>query len=237
MNNDLSQEKLEEIRKNNLYKIHHITEAGKYLPNTILESYTAIYIYLESLQKEYENELITLFNQFNKDYPNSSYTKYLTPLINEDIKFHKISESEFSRKIRFIEDYQNIKELKEAVRSLKGNKIYVDVWATWCGPCKAEFKHKVELTKLLDSRHVKILYISIDKDEKDKQWKDMIKYYNLEGYHIRANKEMTANLRMIFDQNGSISIPWYILINESGKILMKHASSPSKIKELGKQIN
>jgi thiol-disulfide isomerase/thioredoxin len=237
MNNDLSQEKIEESRKLNLYKIHHIDDARKYLPNTLLESYMAIYIYLESSQKEYENELITLYNQFNKDYPDSNFTKYLTPLINENIRFHKISESEFSSKIRFIEDYQNKSNLKESVKSLKGNKVFVDVWATWCGPCKAEFSHKEELMKLLESKDIKMLYISIDRDEKEKQWKDMIKFYNLEGYHIRANKEMTANLRKIFDQNGVIAIPWYILIDENGNILKKHALSPSRINELEKQLN
>ena len=65
----------------------------------------------------------------------------------------------------------------------------------------------------------------------------MIKFYNLEGYHIRANKQLEAELRKIFDNNGSISIPWYILIDNDGNILRRHAKQPSQINELEKEIN
>jgi len=237
MNNDLDDGKLLEIRKNNRYKTFQISEAQKYLSDKVLESFTAIYIYIVSSQKDYENELITLYNQFIKDYPRSLYTKYLTPLINENIKFHKIAESEFSEKIKFVDGSQNFNDLKDAVKSFKGTRIFIDVWATWCGPCKAEFEHKEELNRLLTSKGIKMLYISIDKEEKEKQWKDMIKFYNLSGNHIRANDRLITDLRKIFDQNGSISIPWYIQLDENGDILIKHARQPSDLKGLEKELN
>jgi len=40
-------------------------------------------------------------------------------------------------------------------------------------------------------------------------WKNMIKFYNLEGSHIRANAQLIADLRKLFDNNGSIYILWY----------------------------
>lgn len=64
----------------------------------------------------------------------------------------------------------------------------------------------------------------------------MIKFYNLEGYHIRANKELNSELREIFNPDGPLSIPWYILIDKNGNIVKKNASRPSDIGELFNEI-
>lgn len=82
-----------------------------------------------------------------------------------------------------------------------------------------------------------MLYISIDRDQDSIQWKNMIKFYNLEGFHVRANKKLDTELRKIFDRGGSISIPWYILMDSDGKILKKHASRPSQLEQLVNEIN
>ncbi|GET28686.1 TlpA disulfide reductase family protein [Prolixibacter sp. SD074] len=176
-------------------------------------------------------------NDFKTDYPESAYIPYISPLIDEIIEFHKTAESGFSEKTKFIKNYQNLNTLAEIANTLPQGKIYVDVWATWCGPCKAEFAHKKELKTLLQKNGIQILYISVDRDQDSIQWKNMVKFYNLEGFHVRANKELNAELRKIFDRQGSISIPWYILMDSNGEILKKHASRPSQINELEKEIS
>jgi thiol-disulfide isomerase/thioredoxin len=143
---------------------------------------------------------------------------------------------QFNPKSIIMDGYTNYKSLNEVLQQFKGKRLYIDVWATWCGPCKAEFAHKVELLKLLQLKNIEIIYISIDQVEKDKQWKEMIKYYNLEGYHIRACEELVSDLRKIFGQNGSIAIPWYMLVDENGKIIKEHAKPPSQLTELAKEV-
>ena len=80
-------------------------------------------------------------------------------------------------------------------------------------------------------------YTSVDKAEQDKQWKDMAVFYNLEGYHFRTNENFETDLRRVYNQNGLVTIPWYILINENGDIINKNASRPSEIHNLEKDIN
>lgn len=223
---------LREFYEKGLIHTHNLGESKKYLTGTELEYYEAAYIYIESLQKKYEKEFIPIFDQFKTDFPNSKYIKYLEPMINPIIEYHKIVDTGFDESVKFIDNYEKIGSLKEAVESLKGRKIYVDVWATWCGPCKKEFEYVVKLKELLKSKDTEILYISIDKPENDKQWKEMIKFYKLSGKHIRANENLNADLIKIFKQNGSISIPWYILIDENGNIIKEHAKRPSELAEL-----
>lgn len=236
-NDSFDFDKLREIYKKGLIHTHSIEESRKHLTSNMLEYYIASYLFNECLQKKYEKELITLFEDFKSEFPNSNYTKFIEPMVIPIVEYHKKKEESFNENIKFVEGYEKKNSLDEAVSSFKGKRIYIDVWATWCGPCKEEFEHKSELKKLLASNNIEIIYISIDRDEKDAQWKDMIKFYNLEGYHIRTNKALDANLREIFGQNGSISIPWYILIDENGKIIKTHASRPSQIKELEKELN
>lgn len=236
MNGNFTKEKLNALNESKQTKIYRVSKAKEYLPPEICEDYLANYLYEESFQRQYEKELIDLFEDFKADYPESEYIRYISPMIDEIIKFHRTAGAGFGEGTKFVKNYQRLNTLTEVANTFAKGKIYVDVWATWCGPCKAEFEHNAELKKLLHGNDIRILYLSIDRDQDSVQWENMIKYYNLEGYHARANKKLDADLRKIFDRNGSISIPWHILTDNDGNILKKHASSPSQIKELEKEI-
>ena len=210
-----------DLYEKGLYNTHEIEEAKNYLSLPSLEYYIPAYFYFESLDLVYEKEFISLFEQYKADFPDSKYTKYIEPWIRTIKEFHAIADSDFKDNVSFVENYDSIKSLKEAVKSLKGKKIYVDVWATWCEPCKYEFVKKDSLLRRLHSQGTEILFISIDVKNREQLWKDMIKYYNLQGFHIRASNQLNADLRSIFskDHKGSFYIPFHILIDESGKIL------------------
>lgn len=234
---DFSLEALKKAYKNGLIHTQHIIVAEKYLSRIFLENYKAAYIGKQSSQKRFKKELITLFTTFKKEFPKSEYIPYLDAMIQPIITFHKKASVPLNKNIQFVKKTENINSLKELTNLFKGKRIYIDVWATWCGPCKEEFKYKKGLKDLLNSKGVELLYISIDREEKEKHWREMIKFYDLEGQHIRVNKILQKELITIFDSNGSIMIPWYLLIGKHGKILKKHAKKPSQLKELEREIN
>ncbi len=227
---EFDMEEFMELHQNGLLNTFFINESKKHLTGESLEFFQASYLFQESIQDKFEKELISLFKQFEKDYPNSEYSKYIKSHIDKIIDYYEKNEPDHEDDISFIEQFENKNSLKEIIEPLEGKMIYIDVWATWCGPCKKEFEHSKALKKILREKNTQMLYISIDTDEKDLQWREMIKHYNLEGKHLRANENLNQELRVLYDEKSvSISIPWYILIDEKGKILKKHAKRPSEI--------
>ena len=230
---DFEVQKLQDLMNAGLFNTYVIDESKKYLSGNALEYFQATHIYYTCIQAKssFEKELIALFEQFEKDYPQSEYAKYLKPYIEKIIDYHKVIEH-LESTVQFINNYQTINTLAEAVKPLLGKKIYIDVWATWCAPCKEEFEHNEALKKILSENDVQQLYISIDRDDDEQKWKDEIKYYRLTGTHIRANKELNEDLMRLFDKKAKepyIAIPWYILIDEKGNMIEEHAKRPSQL--------
>ena len=128
----------------------------------------------------------------------------------------------------------SINTLEEAIKPFHGKKIYIDIWATWCKPCLMEFAHYKALKEILNENDIQQLYISLDND--NKTWIDFINQnqYNLTGTHIRANNGLIGSdlLKLFFtNSEGEIelSIPRYILIDEKGNIMDKHAKRPYQL--------
>lgn len=77
-----------------------------------------------------------------------------------------------------------------------------------------------------------MLYISIDGDNFDTNWKNHIKSFDLAGYHIRANKELGST----FPNLGVMYYPHYMVVDKEGKIVVPKAKLPEEGKDLYNQI-
>jgi len=230
---DFDIQKFRELRDNGIYNTYFINESKKHLSGKALEFYQAKYLWFEcsegSSKGRFEKEFISLFEQFTKDYPKSEYSKYISPYIEKIISYHQIIENQFDPGMLFMDNYETFNTLEEAIKPLQGKKIYIDVWATWCGPCKVEFVHYEALKKMLAENDIQLLFISIDEDRNDQTWKNEIKYYHLLGTHLRANNELANDLRKLYSGGRGIAIPWYILIDEKGNIMEERAKRPSQL--------
>jgi len=205
------------------------------IPALHAEYFTAAKLHMEAAENAKDKNLIDKFGYFKKRYPGSPYTAYLEPEIAPVIAFYAENNS-LPANAAYVENYSGINTLEDIVKKFPGKKLYFDVWATWCGYCREEFKYKEELYKLLKANDITVIYVSFDTDDADEKWRKMITFYGLQGYHIRANKELDSHLSHIFSGTASIALPWYFLVNSKGELAVKYAAPPSDITKLEADI-
>ena len=106
---------------------------------------------------------------------------------------------------------------------LKGKFTYIDVWATWCGPCVKEIPHLEQLVKRFAGND-KLQFISISVDENTKAWKDKLAKDKPQW----AQFVLTPQNNQIFSKDWGITgIPRFIMIDSKGNIFSGDASRPS----------
>jgi thiol-disulfide isomerase/thioredoxin len=232
----ITQDSLEKMFTNGSIQFYKKAIIKKHLDGTYREKLFAYYIILSAKQKNYEKSIIDLFENFRLLYPNSKYTQYLEPEINEIKDYHQKIQSDLPNTIKIIES-ENINSLPELLTQFKGQKIYIDLWATWCAPCKKEFKYNKDIDIILEKNNIKKLYISIDENERKDKWIEMIKFHELNGLHFLSNKNFKADFADKFTiHNGVFSIPQYLVIDEEGNIITNNAPMPSQSDELSKLL-
>lgn len=105
-----------------------------------------------------------------------------------------------------------------------GKVVFIDVWATWCGPCLNHRPQVLALAKKYKNNdEVAVLLVSVD-SSKDK-W---LSFINKENAEFGNNLFIKNGMRTAFGKNYAIkSIPRYILIGKNGKIINSNISEPS----------
>lgn len=212
-----------------------IGEYKKVLTGERLESAYAYQWCFAAIQRQYEKELIPLYEEFKQTYPNSPYLSAMRGYYEEICAFH--APKNLSADIQFMTDTEGISTMEALLTRFAGKKVYIDVWATWCGPCKEEFAHEGALHGLLEDKGYEMLYLSVDKDSDDSQWREMVAYYQLHGYHARAGEALISDLQRLFDANGTMAIPWNMIVDTQGHIVQLHAPRPSDTEALSNALD
>jgi thiol-disulfide isomerase/thioredoxin len=121
-------------------------------------------------------------------------------------------------------DYENYKGGKTSLESLKGKYVYIDVWATWCGPCRAEIPHLKKVEEAYHDKNIEFVSISIDRAKDHDKWKKFVADKELGGIQLFADNDWNSQFVKDFQING---IPRFILVGPNGEIVNADAPRPS----------
>ncbi|OOG63718.1 TlpA disulfide reductase family protein [Flavobacterium sp. A45] len=134
-------------------------------------------------------------------------------------------------------DYLNYAGGQTKLEDLKGKYVYIDVWATWCGPCRQEIPFLQEIEKKYHGKNITFVSISIDKLKDQEKWRAMVKDKSLGGVQLFADNDWNSKFITDYKITG---IPRFILIDPKGIIVKADAvrpSSPDLVKELDSLLN
>ena len=191
-------------------------------------------------EEDYNQDL----EQYNKDFKDlleSNKDELDSAFISKQEKglegFNKQMNSEFERYKEInaklaagkpspdFKDYINYDGGTSSLSDITGQHIYIDMWATWCGPCKYEIPFLKELEEEYKDKDIKFVSISIDARKDEGKWRQMIKDKELTGTQLLADKEYQSQFVQDYFIQG---IPRFIILDPQGNIVDYDAPRPSE---------
>lgn len=108
-------------------------------------------------------------------------------------------------------------ELLQLVRDSGAKVVLVNVWATWCGPCREEFPDLVRLARDHEAKGLKVMFVSTDFDSELPQVKEFLARHGVNfPTYLKAEKDMPFINAM--DERWTGAIPATFVYDGSGKL-------------------
>jgi thiol-disulfide isomerase/thioredoxin len=135
---------------------------------------------------------------------------------------------------------EGIRSLRDLVKPYAGKIVYLDIWGTWCGPCKKEMPYTHELKQKYAGKDIVFVYLDMDPANKEPVWKEYVQLAGLEGEHYRmdetAIKAIWDDLQATGEQRLH-TYPAYIIIDRQGNIVNSNAERPGSRQKLYAQLD
>ena len=165
--------------------------------------------------------------------PNSTVNKEIFDFINKNVTDEKVKEAakkayDVATKLTSgspspkFSNYENFNGGTTSLDDFKGKVTYIDIWATWCLPCRGEIPALKELEKKFHGKDVAFVSISIDQNKDE--WKEFVKSEDLKGVQLFAENAFESQF---IQDYGIRQIPTFIIIDKEGKIVNAYAPRPS----------
>jgi len=227
-----------ELREADLInRAQRVTEKVK-CGSVLRDLYTAhiLYDYINDMRQPLAEMTIDWLNENIK----LDFARQQVLALNE--KYEALSRKDFSNSTNLLstDNLEGITEGEQILRKIiepwKGKIILIDVWGTWCGPCKEALKHSQELYERMKPYDMFFLYMANNSSETS--WKNVINEYNVTGENVRHVNLPADQQSAVEDFLKVNSYPSYFLIDREGHLLEVNADPRNldQFEELVKQV-
>lgn len=112
--------------------------------------------------------------------------------------------------------------LETIIEKNKGKVIYIDFWATWCGPCKSEVPYAIELHNSYAGKPITFVNLCLASERE--AWKKAVANQKIAGDNYFLDKDQSALLTRKLNLAG---FPTYMIIDKNGQLIDRQAPRPS----------
>lgn len=169
-----------------------------------------IYEYVSAHGVGEKKELVDYYKQYVKD------EKLVQDFDQLCATWGKLNPGDPSPEFNFVNDKGDFVSLE----SLRGKFVYIDIWASWCGPCRREIPYLKELEKKFEGKPITFVSISCDNDAE--AWRKAMEEENVSGIQLYMNHDLAFAKAYIVS-----GIPRFILLDKEGCIVDAHMTNPS----------
>ena len=107
--------------------------------------------------------------------------------------------------------------LRKLLEPYKGKFVLLDVWGTWCGPCKEALSHSQEEYERLKDFDIAFLYLANRSPQES--WENVIKEYNVSGENV-AHYNLPPEQQSAIERHLDVrAFPTYKLFDRDGNML------------------
>lgn len=171
---------------------------------------------IENIVKEAPSNLKEIYSAYAKAKGNEAIPANIAELYN-----HYQSMTTGSAASDF--DMYDMQGNKVMLSDLRGKAVYIDCWATWCGPCKAEIPHMAKLYEhYKDNPNITLVSVSMDTSEA--AWRAMVKKDNPGWPQYIVKDAFKSKLCTAYDIDG---IPRFMMFDKNGNVVSLNAPRPS----------
>lgn len=130
-------------------------------------------------------------------------------------------------------NFDDINGKGRELKDFKGKYVYIDVWATWCGPCLKEVPNLQKIEERYKGKNIAFISISVDEEKDYDKWKNLVKSKEMGGTQLITDKAWKSDFIQAYGIN---SIPRFILVDPKGYVVDADAKRPGDA-ELVKQLD
>ena len=125
--------------------------------------------------------------------------------------------------------------IREIAGNNSNNLRLINVWATWCGPCVAEFPDLVMIDRIYRSRNFEFVTINTDKVSRKNKVLEFLEKNEASNRNFIYSGDNTGELVAAIDPEWSGALPYTILVEQGGKIIYR-SQGPVDVTQLRKII-
>ena len=185
------------------------------------------------------NELQTVYHLFSTD--EKEWDGLMAQMKYEDCKNvvtdyqkeqERLAQELAQKESIFFKKFDEVKPeniLQTILDRYKGKAVLIDMWATWCGPCRAGHKAMAPMKEQMKGQNVQFVYITSPSSPMS-TWQEMIK--EIDGDHYYLTPEQYSYILAKYESSG---IPTYAVYNTQGEQTYKVIGFPGN-EEIRKRL-